>query len=72
MVAARLVAATLALGLFVLAAPGSPVEPAAANCWQIDGVDDCFSPCLEAASVYNTARETGGVEDKTPSMECPM
>jgi hypothetical protein len=65
---------TLALGALVLSVPSavSPVEDASAYCMlQIDGIDDCFNPCMEAGGVYGAARQATGTEDKTPDMYCP-
>lgn len=64
---------TLAIGALALSLPPSlsPVGDASANCFQIDGVDDCFNPCMEAAAVYNTARHASGTEDETPDAYCP-
>lgn len=63
----------LAVMTALLAAPGavSPVDEATAYCYQIEGVDDCFNPCMDAAGAYNLARETTGTQDKTPDMHCP-
>lgn len=69
---ARIAAMALGLGALLLTLPAglSPVEEASAYCVQIEGVDDCFNPCMEAAGAYNGARQETGTEDTLPPAYC--
>lgn len=74
MMLARTCILTIALGVVALAAPGglSPANEAAAYCIQIEGVDDCLNPCLEAGGAYQAARDATGMGDETPDLVCAL